>query len=102
MQVGVDFRIRFNSELYELLNNIDVVQRINFQRLRWLDHVVRMFRRDGYILLGSTEIGEKDDLVSRWKDRIEKVLSSIGVTNWRRHSRSRSAWKDMLRETEIL
>ena len=39
MQVGVDFRIRFNSELYELLNNIDVVQRINFQRLRWLGHV---------------------------------------------------------------
>ena len=41
-RVGDDFRIRFNSELNELLNAIDVVQRINIQRLRWLGHVVRM------------------------------------------------------------
>ena len=31
--------IRFNSELYELLNDMDVVQCINIQRV---DHVVRM------------------------------------------------------------
>ena len=42
MRVGDDFRIRFNCELYELLNDMDVVQRINIQRLRWLGHVVRM------------------------------------------------------------
>ena len=42
VRVGDDFRIRFNSELYELLNDMDVVQCINIQRLRWLDHVVRM------------------------------------------------------------
>ena len=29
VRVGDDFRIRFNSELYELLNDMDVVQRIN-------------------------------------------------------------------------
>ena len=40
VRVGNDFRNRFNSELYELLNDIDVVQRINIQRLRWLVHVV--------------------------------------------------------------
>ena len=33
---------RYNFELYELLNDMDVVQRINVQRLRWVDHVVRM------------------------------------------------------------
>ena len=42
VRVGDDLRIRFNSELFELLNDIDVVQRINIQRLRWFDHVVRM------------------------------------------------------------
>ena len=41
VRVGDDFRIRFNCELYELLNDIDVVQRINIQRLCWLGHVVR-------------------------------------------------------------
>ena len=33
---GDDFRIRFNSELYELLNDIDIVHG------RWFAHVVRM------------------------------------------------------------
>ena len=42
VRVGDDFRIRFNSELYELLNDIDIVQRINIQRLRGLAYVVRM------------------------------------------------------------
>ena len=42
VQVGDDFRIRFNSKPYELLNDTDVVQRINNQRLRWPGHVVRM------------------------------------------------------------
>ena len=42
MLVGDGFRIRFNRELYELLNEIDVLQRINIQRLRWLGHVVPM------------------------------------------------------------
>ena len=41
-RVGDDFRIRSNSELYELLNDMDVVQLLNIQRLRWLGHVVRM------------------------------------------------------------
>ena len=55
-RVGNDIRIRYNCELYELLNDMDVVQRINIQRL-WL-------RRDGYLMRGSTEVGEEDDLVS--------------------------------------
>ena len=42
VQIDHDFRIRSDSELYELLNDIDVVQRINNQRLRWLAHVIRM------------------------------------------------------------
>ena len=42
VRVGDDFRIRFNSELYELLNDMDIVQRINIQQLSWLGHVVRM------------------------------------------------------------
>ena len=42
VQIGDDFRIRYKSELYELLNDMDVVQRINTQRLRWLCPVIRM------------------------------------------------------------
>ena len=42
VRVSGDFQIRFNGELYELLNDMDVVQYINIQRLRGLGHVVRM------------------------------------------------------------
>ena len=36
MRVGNDFRIRYNSEIIELLNDMVVVQRFNIQQLRWL------------------------------------------------------------------
>ena len=39
MQIGDDFRMRYNNELYELLNCIKVVQCINILRLHWLGHV---------------------------------------------------------------
>ena len=42
MRVDDDFRIQINIGQYELLNDIEVVQRINIQPLRWLDHVARM------------------------------------------------------------
>ena len=104
VRIGDDFRIRFNSELYELLNDMDVVQLINIQRLCWLGHVVRMeedapARRvfDAGIY-GSRRRGRP---CIRWKDQIEEALSSIGTTNWRRRTRSRGAWKDVLRQAEI-
>ena len=39
MRIRNDFRIRSNNKLYEQLNNMNVVQRINIQQLRWLGHV---------------------------------------------------------------
>ena len=52
--------------MYEILNDIDVVQRINIQQLRWLSHAFvwrRMPRRDGYLMRGSAEVGEEDDQI---------------------------------------
>ena len=56
-----DFRIRYYSELYELLNDVDVVQRINIQKMRWLCHVVRMGMRR---VFNEVIYGEEDDLES--------------------------------------
>ena len=46
VRVGSDFRIRYNTELYKLRNGLEIVQRINIQRLHWLGHVVRI-KEDG-------------------------------------------------------
>ena len=82
VRVGDDFRIRFNSELYELLNDMDVVQLINIQRLRWLGHVARMeedapARR--VFDAGIRGSRRRRRPCIRWKDQIEEALSSIGV-----------------------
>ena len=46
VRAGDDVRIRFNSKLQELLNDIYIVQRINKQRLRWHGQVVHMEEDD--------------------------------------------------------
>ena len=90
MRVGYNFRIWFRSEVYELLNDIDVVRRINLKRLRCLGYVVCMVEDalasqvfDARIC-GSPRRGGS---YIRWKDQIEEALSSIGVTNWDRRER---------------
>ena len=103
-RVGDDFRIRFNSELYELFNYMDVVQRINIQRLSWLGHVVRMEEEAPTRRVfdaGICRSRRRGRPCIRWKNKIEEALSSICVTNWRRRAKSRSAWKDVLRQAEI-
>ena len=37
-----EWRIRWNQELYDIYDDIDVVKRIQIQRIRWLGHVARM------------------------------------------------------------
>ena len=104
VRVGDDFRIRYNSELYELLNNLDVMQHINIQRQRWFGHGVRMEEDPPAKRVFDTGIcvsRRRGWLCIRWKDQIEETLLSIGVTDWRRRGRNRGAWKDVLRQTVI-
>ena len=80
VRVAADFCIRFNSEQYELLNAIDVVQRINIQRLRWLGHVVRMEENAPARRVFDAGICKRRRSrrpCIRWKDQIEKALSSM-------------------------
>ena len=70
----------------------------------WLGHVVRM-EKDAparrVFDAGICGCRRKGRPYIRWKDQIEEALSSIGVTNWRRRAKSRSAWKEVLRQAEI-
>ena len=58
-----DFRIRWNIELYEVLNEVDAEEHVNI--LHWLYHFVRKdedapVKRVG--AAGDAEVGEEDDL----------------------------------------
>ena len=74
VRVGNYFRIRSNSEIYELLDDIDVVQHINIQRLRWLEHVCRIETDapGSYLMQRCEEFGEALDFVC-----IERIKSRL-------------------------
>lgn len=101
--VGEDYRIRWNDELYELYNDVDVAKRMNVQRLRWLGHVVRMdeeapARKVFDAVVGGQRRRGRPRL--RWKSQVTDALSSLGVANWRRRAQSRGAWRKILRQVE--
>ena len=72
VRVSDDFPIRFNRELYELLNEIDVVQHFNIQRLPC----------SAMSFVWKSVLGRDGHLIALYQ--IEEGLSSIGITNWRR------------------
>ena len=100
-----EYRRRWNDELYELYDDIDIAQRIKIQRLRWLGHVVRMDTNapalkvfDAVPAGGSRGRGRPP---LRWKDQVEKDLASLGVSNWRRLARERNDWRALLNSAKI-
>ena len=100
-----EYRRRWNDELYELYNDMDIVQRIKVQRLRWLGHVVRMDTDvpalkvfDSKPAGGSRGRGRPP---LRWKDQVEKDLASLGISNWRQLAQKRNNWRALLDSAKI-
>ena len=101
LRVGDDFRIRMNHELYELYDDIDVVQRISQQQLRWLGHVVRMDENAPAkkVFDAKVEGGRRRGRPKlRWRDQVEAHLTRLGVRNWRQRARNRNAWRTLIDE----
>jgi sorting nexin-29 len=99
--VGGTYRIRWNDELYELYGDVDIVKRINIQRLRWLGHIARME--------GTTPARSVFDAVvggqrrrgrprARWSDQMDAILATLGITNWRSRAQDRGAWRQIVHQ----
>ncbi|XP_054085666.1 LINE-1 retrotransposable element ORF2 protein isoform X1 [Zeugodacus cucurbitae] len=95
-----EYRRRWNDELYELYDDIDIVQRIKRQRLRWLGHVVRMDENtpalkvfDAVPAGGSRGRGRPP---LRWRDQVESDLVTLGISNWRRTAKERDRWRTIV------
>ena len=78
VRVGYGVRIRSNNELHALLNDMDVVQRINTYRLHWLGHVARM-EKDAIArrVFGAGTCGSlrRKRFYLIWKDKIGVALA---------------------------
>ncbi|XP_049315624.1 uncharacterized protein LOC125779109 [Bactrocera dorsalis] len=99
-----EYRIRWNDELYEIYDDIDIVAKR--QRLRWLGHVVRMDENtpalkvfDAVPAAGSRGRGRPP---LRWKDQVEKDLASLGISNWRHVAKRRNDWRAVINSAIIV
>lgn len=77
-----------NKKQYDLLNDIDIPQRIN---IHWLPRLISsvwkaVFQREEFLMRKLAEVGKE-------KGQIVKIISPFCVYNWRRRTRSTSAWR---------
>ena len=77
-QIGdrVEWRIRWNQELYDIYHDIDVVKRIKIQRLRWLGQLVwiapTQFEKSSN-LSQVVDVADKDGLHSVGPNRLMRI-----------------------------
>jgi hypothetical protein len=94
-----EWRRRYNTELYQLSEEPDIVKCIKINRLRWCGYVVRMdpqrtvqkvFNSKSY---GSRKIGRPK---LRWKDGVHQDIGALGIRNWRDMGMRREEWQGLL------
>lgn len=96
---GDNWRIRYNSELYEI--NLETY--VKLTRLRWLGHVVRMDnnRRVKMIHNGMPEgTRTRGRPRQRWMDNVMTDVREFGILNWKEKASNRDEWKRVLREVK--
>ena len=76
------WRIRYNSELYSIHTDLDIIKTIKISKLRWTGHIMRIPEEHPVkklILLrpeGSRRAGRPK---LRWLDGVEEELRTLGI-----------------------
>jgi hypothetical protein len=100
-----EWRIRTNTELMELYDELDIVTEVNGMRLRWLGHMERMSDNRSTKKLYSNK-PEGLRLAGRprkcWSDKVEQDLKQMGVRGWKRRAQNRDKWRSILKEAKVL
>lgn len=98
------WRIRYNSELYQLYKDMEVSRFIKFRRLQWAGHVVRMdekrIARRSFTqqMHGKRIVGKPR---KRWEDEVRKdAVNILGIRAWKTKARDREYWKRRIEEAK--
>jgi hypothetical protein len=100
-----EWRIRTNTEVMELYDDLDIVTEVKRMRLRWLGHIESMSndrstkklynnKPEGLRLVGRPR--------KRWLDEVEQNLKQMEVRGWKRRAQNRDEWRSILREAKVL
>ena len=93
------WRIRYNSELYSIYSEPDIIKTIKISKLRWTGHIMRMLEENPekkLTLLRPEESIRTGRPKLRWLDGEEKDLRTLGIRGWRRRALDRDRWKEVL------
>ena len=99
-----EWRIRWNQELYDIYDDIDVVKRIKIQRLRWLGHVARMDSSNAVRKVIESEPGggchRHGWRPQRWSKQVDENLRTLSIRNWRQVGTASDIWRRKLAEAK--
>jgi len=95
---------RWNSELYSLYNEPNIVEDIKIRRLGWAGHVIRMEeeRIPKKVLNGNFHttrpVGRPR---TRWADVVQRdALQLLRIRGWRRKVENRDEWRRLMRKAK--
>jgi hypothetical protein len=98
------WRLQWNNELYNLYNNLNIMEDIKIRRLVWAGHIIRMEdeRIPEMVLNGrfhnTRPVGRPR---ARWADAVQRdSLQILGTWGWRRRAENRDEWRHLLSEAK--
>jgi hypothetical protein len=104
VQIDGVWRRCYNKELYNLFNDVDIIERIKINRLRWAGHVIRRENEEiiKRIMLAKPEGKRKKGRPRmRWMDGVKKVLRNLGVVIWKTKAQERDGWRKIFEQGKI-
>ena len=94
------WRIRYNTEIYNLYKEPDVIKVVKANRLRWLGH---LFRTDDNNPCKKVNLNDPFYVkrkvrrpATRWLDDVENDLKTLKVSQWKRKAQERNQWKKII------
>lgn len=100
-----EYRRRWNSEIYQLYDDIDIIFFIRVSRLRWLGHVYRMEDDNPCRRILEEKIYNKRPRGRprhRWWNAVLEDIERLRVRDWKAKSRDRDEWRGIISEARVL